>query len=436
MVRDQVSEQDLFSLYFEYVKDTEPPLIYHRWSLIASVGAFLGRRFYLPFGVGKILPNQYVMLIGNPGTRKSSAIKTAKRVLSGAGYNTFSAEKTTKEKFLLDLEGLTSEDDYLGKGKPAASRDPGIRDILSSLSLTADGETHDGIPREVFITADEFNEFAGTGNLDFLSTLGALWDWDDEDKAYSQRFKNSKSINIYQPTISIIGGNTHSSFQLAFPSAALGQGFLSRLILVHSEPSGRKITFPKKPDDAVAIQLFEAFNRIRTTVKGPAVLDPAAERTLDSIYRTWPELEDYRFKAYSTRRFTHLLKLVLVCTALRCSTTVTQADVILANTILTYTEQSMSKALSEYGNSRHAAAAHALMTALYESRKLLKFEDLWKIVQRDLEKREMLTDLIRNLSEAGKIKYDTATQGFLAAMPKLSNQHRYIDLKLLKEASA
>jgi hypothetical protein len=44
------------------------------------------------------------------------------------------------------------------------------------------------------------------GNLDFLSTLGALWDWDDEGATYKQRFKNSKSISIFQPTISLLGG--------------------------------------------------------------------------------------------------------------------------------------------------------------------------------------------------------------------------------------
>jgi len=428
------NEKSLFDLYFSYVADTEAPTIYHRWSLLSSVGAFLGRQAYLAQGLVKIYPNMYVMLIGNPGTRKSSAIKTAKRVLKGAGYDTFSAERTTKEKFLLDLEGISDEQQhFMERGGKRAKGDTGIHDILDNLNLSGGSGEHDGVPREVFITADEFNEFAGTGNIDFLSTLGALWDWDDELDCYRQRFKNSKSISIYQPTISILGGNTHSSFQLAFPSAALGQGFLSRLILVHSEPSGRKITFPKKPDEAIAVAMMEKFNAIKKTVKGEIPLDSGAKQAVDAIYRTWQDLEDYRLKSYSTRRLTHMLKLCLICAAMRCSAVITQEDVILANTILTYTENSMSKALSEFGNSRHATASHAIMTALYESKKAIPFEDLWKVVQRDLEKRENLQDLLRNLSEAEKINFDKAAGGFLPKQKPVNSRALYVNLNLLKE---
>src|SRR5690348_7180069 len=96
---------NLFDTYFEYVKETEPPIIFHRWSLIGALSAYLGRQCWLPFGTMRIFPNQYIMLVGNPGTRKSTAIKGAKRVLSATGYSTFAAERTSKEKFLLDLQG-------------------------------------------------------------------------------------------------------------------------------------------------------------------------------------------------------------------------------------------------------------------------------------------------------------------------------------------
>ena len=43
------------------------------------------------------------MLIGSPGTKKSSAIKIGAKLLKTAGYTTFAAKKTRQEKFLLDL---------------------------------------------------------------------------------------------------------------------------------------------------------------------------------------------------------------------------------------------------------------------------------------------------------------------------------------------
>lgn len=428
-----MTDKTLFDLYFEYVKETESPLIYHRWSLITAVGAFLGRQFWFPDGDGKLYPNCYVMLIGNPGTRKSTAIKKISKILRSAGYDKFAAEKTTKEKFLLDLEG--AEDDFLSTTNRAGPKSggPSARDILAAMDLDDGGESHDGIPREVFVTADEFNEFVGTGNLDFLSMLGALWDWDSETSTYKHRFKNSKSISIYQPTISILGGNTHAGFQAAFPEAAIGQGFLSRLILVYSEPSGRKITFPQKPDERIAVELMEQFNLIRERVRGEASRTVQANNALDTIYRTWADLEDGRFKSYSTRRFTHLKKLCLVVTAMRGSTQIDTPDVMLANSIMYLTESNMPKALGEYGRSKNSVATHNLMTALYESKKPLTIEELYKVVQRDLDKKDQISDLLKNLSEAGKIVWVKEAQGFVPKMQKINNKAMFMDMNLLKE---
>lgn len=431
--------ESLFDLYFRFAEDTESPTIYHRWSLIAAVSAFLGRQYWFPAGHTRIFPNMYVMLIGNPGTRKSTSIKMARRIISAAGYTTFAAERTTKEKFLLDLEGAP-EETYNGTsyGK-YRNKNTNSSDVLRNLSLGIGEDEHDGIPREVFVTADEFNEFAGTGNLDFLSTLGALWDWDDEVATYKQRFKNSKSISIFQPTISLLGGNTHSSFKLAFPEQAIGQGFLSRLILVHSEPSGRKITFPTKPSEQLAVDIGQRLAAIRTVVRGEATRTKMADVALDIIYKTWVDLDDYRLKTYSSRRFTHLQKLCLVVSAMRASTEISKEDVILANTILTFTENNMPKALGEFGKSRDSEAAHNIMVALYEAvantpPKFLTVEDLWKIVSRDLEKREKLQDVLSSLAAAGKLK--VVDKGLFAPVaPQMvkNNSSMYVDFKLLRE---
>ena len=48
---------DFFSLYFEYVAETEPPAIFHRWAIIPAIGAMLSRNVWLPFGAGNIFPN-------------------------------------------------------------------------------------------------------------------------------------------------------------------------------------------------------------------------------------------------------------------------------------------------------------------------------------------------------------------------------------------
>jgi len=256
----------LMTTYFKFVDDTEAPTLFHRWCILSALGAYLGRQYWFPFGEFSIFPNQYVMLIGDPGTRKSTAIKLAKSVLSATGYDTFSAERTSKEKFLLDLEGME---------EGADAGNSVMRNILGD-----DYET--GMAKEVFVAADEFNEFVGSGNMEFLSLLGSLWDWDNPLAPFKQRLKTSRSISIYQPTISILSGNTHAGFSEAFPPQAVGQGFLSRLILVYGESTGKRITFPKKPDPAIKEQLSDMFLEIRKSVTGEAKVSVKARDMLES----------------------------------------------------------------------------------------------------------------------------------------------------------
>lgn len=437
----QHDTQSLFDLYFDYVSDTEAPLQFHRWSLIAAVGAALGRNFFLSHGTGKIFPNSYIMLVGDPGTRKSSAIKGAKKMLARAGYEHFSAEKTTKEKFLLDLEGLPEQtgnygENYASRANGRSNRTETIspQDVLRNLTLsTDDGDVTDRTVREVFVCADEFNEFTGSGNLDFFSLLGALWDWDDEHATYRYRLKNSKSLSIYQPTISILGGNTHTNIQTGFPAESIGQGFMSRLLFIHGEPSGRKITFPKKPPEELAERICKFIGEIKTTVTGEARIVKAAEQALDAIYRTWADIEDYRFRHYSTRRFTHLLKLVLICAAMRKSTVVDLQDVVLANTMLTHAEHQMPKALGEFGKSRNSDAAQAIMSKLYSAKKPLGIPELWQVVSRDLDKKEQLADVMAGLQQAGKVQYSKEGGGFLPVQRPMTRNALYVDLKMLKE---
>jgi hypothetical protein len=416
---------NLFDAYFRYTERTEPPLIFHRWSLITCLGAYLGRQYKLPFGTFNIFPNQYVMLIGDPGTRKSSAIKMAKRIASAAGYDKFSAEKTSKEKFLLDLEGMTDDNGVVTNGNA----------VMQNL-FGADGI--EGEAKEVFITADEFNEFVGAGNLEFLSLLGSLWDWDDPSAPFRQRLKTSKSVSIYQPTINILSGNTHTGFAEAFPPQSIGQGFLSRLILVFSEGSGKKFAFPEVPSQQLQQELVDTFLAIKDKVHGNATLTSKAKDMLQTIYHSFEGLEDARFKHYSTRRYTHLLKLCMITAAADCRTEIAAGDVLFANTLLTFTEHKMPQAMGEFGKARNADVAAKIISVLNEAKQPLDIPDLWKQVRTDLDKPEDLNKLLAGLVQGGQVQYVTKTRGngitgYLPVRKMLGNKHVYCDFSLLKE---
>ena len=407
MTPDSSQEEDFIDLYLQYTNQTECPTFFHRWTAVTCLSAFLGRQTLFRFGHFNIRPNLYTMLIGSPGTKKSSAIKIGAMLLKQAGYNTFAARKTRQEKFLLDLAEQSEKKDL--------SSNPGGFDILEQNlwgedSLDEASNYKNKPPAECFIAADEFNNFIGLGNLDFVSILGELWDYEG---VYDYKLKNAKSVYIPNPHISILGGNTPTGFAQAFPTESIGQGFFSRLLLIYGEPSGVKYTIPPAPDLEIQTRLIELLDKIKERVPAELKMNKPALDLLHKIYHEWEGIDDVRFEHYTNRRLVHLLKLCLVMTASRAGTEMTVKDLVKANTLLSFTEQLMPKALGEFGKSKNSDVAHKVMAAIDAAahKAPISFQELWKIVHTDLDSRTQLVDIIDNLQAAEKIQ--TVPTGFL-----------------------
>ena len=388
------SSGDFISEYITYASDsTEPPAIFHRWAAIAGIGATLGREYYLNHGHFVLFPNMYCMLIGAPASRKSTAIKIMKEIMKLSGYNSIAAEKTTKEKFLMDLAGV---------GEEAATPE----DFLEQSLFGEEGKV-----AEMFVMNDEFNDFFGNNILDFISLLGNLWDFSG---SYESKLKNSKSLVINNPTISILSGNTPTTFSSTFPPEIFGQGFFSRILLIYSEPSGKKIAFPKIPAQETKNKIAKDLRDLKRFVSGEAKFSHSAELLAEKIYLEDNTLADVRFATYFGRRFSHLLKLSLIVSAARRSSKIEEFDILYANTMLTYAEERMPKALGEFGKSKNADVAHKVMVLINSAHQVLTYNDIWKHISSDLEKYTDLATIMRNLVEADKIQISPRKDGFLS----------------------
>src|SRR5512139_73751 len=396
-------QDDLITSYLRYTKDTEPPAIFHRWSFLSCVAAYLARDVYIQHGHFTIYPNMYTLLIGSAGSRKSSAINIAKGLLKQVGYNSFSPTKTTKEKFFIDMAEKNQPED--------------IDDVLDR-NIFGERDSAGQIS-EVFIVAGEFNTFFGNNILDFVTDLGELWDYNG---LFESKVKNSKSVHIMNPTISILGGNTPTGFSAAFPIEILGQGFFSRTLMIYGERTRAKITWPEAPCPIHTSELINSLKDIKLHAisTGSLTISSDAKDLLDVIYRSWSDLEDARFESYSNRRFTHLLKLCMVLATIRLSNTIAMEDVIYANTTLMYAEHFMPKALGEFGKSKHSDVAHKILQLLSNSDTVMTSMKIWRAVHNDLDKPSDLTTILENLSRAEKIQ--SVQGGFL------------IKRKVLKEA--
>jgi hypothetical protein len=379
---------DFFKHYLEYTEGTEVPAHAHRWSAIGMLGAWLGRDLYVKFGSAKLYGNQYIMLLGEAGSKKSTAIKTAKRIAKAAGYQNFSAEKISKEKFLTELAKQNS---------PAATS--GLNNILDEQLW---GEIDDCEYRQTWVCADEFNDFFANNIFEFVSTLGVLWDYEGK---YENQVKHGESVVIANPTVSILSGNTPTTFSTTFPVEAIGQGFFSRILAVHIKASGRKITRPREPAEEDTDALVARMLEIKNYHSGEVEITEESWTLVDRIYQNWKPVPDSRFESYSNRRLTHLLKLALVHAASRLSVTIDPVDIRRANTVLDYTEHFMPDAFGEFGTARNSGMTHKIIKELEISPTLMTIHDLWSKLQLDFDKVESFQNHVMGMVQAEKLQF-------------------------------
>lgn len=406
---------DFISQYLQYTEATEPPAIYHRWSILTAIAAYLERSYYFQLGHSNIYPNLYVMLVGGAGTRKNTAINIAKNLIRKAGYRTVAATKTSKEKFFLDLAEQNSTDDIVG-------------DILDQNLFGNETESSEVTP--CYIASGEFNTFFGNNILDFLSDLGELWDYEG---IFESKIKNGKSVKIPNPTITMIGGNTPATLANTFPPQIIGQGFFSRLLMIWGYRTREKITFPEDPDVEYTNALIKFIQSTKPTLQTRVELTPAARKLLDAIYKSSGSIHDPRFESYYNRRFSQLIKLCMICMVSCGRNIIDEQIVIYANTILVHAENFMPKALGEFGLAKNSEVTHKVLTVIQEAPEPVKMKQIWEVVSTDLENISKLGEILRNLLEADKIQ-SIAELGFLPKRKAIDNSvNSYIDYSLLTQ---
>jgi hypothetical protein len=392
------------SQYLAFTQDTESPKQFHRWAIISAVAAKLGRNIHIPFGHGNIYPNMYVMLVGVPAARKSTSIKISQKLVASSGYQNFAFTKSSREKFLMDFEIGFQNVSQMEKTDVAAI----LAKELTPLDMMAlmDQPSFPTDPcSEVFICCDEFVDFIGQKNINFINTLTTLWDNLDN---YPERLKNSKSVNIKRPTINLLGGITPVSFSTAMPAEVVGQGFMSRVLLVYAEPNKRKITFPKLPDETLKEKLSQLLRHVGQ-LRGQCTLKPDAASLIDAIYQGYHNIPDVRLQYYCARRLDHLLKLCMTIAAMHNTLLISKDHVIEANTILVHTENYMSKALGEFGEAKNAKATQKIIEILTQANEPISTEDLWVTVSQDLDRFQAMGEILQNLVVAKKILISNST---------------------------
>jgi hypothetical protein len=393
-------QHEFLKSYLDYVEDTEPPRVFHVFSAISSVGAALGRRCWLPFGMGQIFPNNYILLVGPPATRKSTAISISKSLLQEATSVRFGPDDTSgaRQGLITALAGgIKNPDD--DEQESAIKQifqniqDPDIMAKLGNVPMVHPADAH-----VIYVCASEFITFIGINSREFISFLTKMWDGEDHE----YRIKN-ENVWLNDPLLSFLGGATPTTIADAIPPSAIGGGFTSRTLFIYGNKKHKRIAFPKNPPEKKRHGLLNTLKYIHEKLEGPFSLEPSAQAALEALYDYQVKLQDPRFIYYVERRYTHLMKVMMALAAMRGSMVANIDDVQQAHLMLESAEAFMVDALGEYGLSPVSAAKQKMLEVIEHSAPAPVHRSvLHAMMSRDLKPVDFANALL-DLQNAGKI---------------------------------
>lgn len=199
--------------YLKTCEGTEAPNEYNVWCMLGSLSTFAGRRFWFPFGKFNFHTNLYVVLVGDPGMRKTSAMNPAKDIVRMSGVCPVAASQITKEALSAKMSST-----YEGKLK----KDP----FIGQKFFTYGNKQYEYNQYAIFAT--ELTQFIGVNPLGFLEFLTAVWD----EPILEVETKNKGSDYVVGPYITMIACMTPDIVKGFLKMNILSSGFARRTAFV------------------------------------------------------------------------------------------------------------------------------------------------------------------------------------------------------------
>ena len=309
--------------------DSEPPVLFRKWTAISAIASALQRKVKLSLGISLTFhPNFYVVLVGPSATGKGTAMKYAYDIIEQVGSIRLAAQATSLQALIRRMKetNLTDVDAATG-------------DQIFHSSLT--------------VFSNEFTVFLGYKNDEMIASL---CDWYDCPNRWVYDTIKRDKETIVGCWVNILGGTTPDNIQSSLPMDAIGGGLTSRIIFVNEDKKNKLVVFPKTTQREVDLQqyLINDLERI-SLISGSYHLSQNAA----GIYHAWCEIQEHtppfhdpNFDGYMGRRRNHLLSLAMVCHASKSDTLiVTEHDVGRAIELLAEVEIRMAMTFKGIGKS-------------------------------------------------------------------------------------
>ena len=285
--------------YDLYTSGNEVNRNYHIWTSLGVLASLVSRRVWINLGYFSIYPNLYIVLLGPPGNKKTTAMRIGRKLVERVDPSLVSADCQSAQdtvKMLAD-NGLKTHKDKEGK-------------------------IYEYSPLSIFAT--ELSQFIEIDPSRMIDLLVTIYDCD----TYTKRTLRHNVQQIINPCLNLIGCTTPSWVTKYLRTDIITGGFSRRSIFVLEDYDDRRVAFPviteemKTAYNACLTRAFEL-----TKVYGEFSWDPELRAFYEHWYNTRTISSDSDVAPFDRTKYIQVLKVAMLLTVARGDELVLRRDV-------------------------------------------------------------------------------------------------------------
>jgi len=388
---------DWIDSFMDYTKESEPPDSFRYWTAISVIAAALQRKVKISWGHITWYPNMYIILVGPSASRKGTAMGPGYDLLMDLGV-TLAAQATSRQALISRMKNSTQ----------------------SELNEESKMEFHSSLT----VFSKEFTVFLGYHNRELMSDL---CDWYDCERRWKYETISRQTEEIIGVWVNIIGATTPDLIAASLPPDAIGSGLTSRIVFVCEDRIGKivPVHFLSKYEIELREKLYEDLEQINAMV-GRFKFTPGFIDGWTEWYVKEGPLEnkfnDPRFKGYTGRRATHVMKLCMIMSASRSNAMIiSENDLNRAIKTLEWAERKMPRVFTGVGKSQIAETLPQVL-AYIQHAKTTSFESLLKTFYYDSDEIEMKR-IVRTLELSNAVRVEGKRIHFIDGLSCVQNMN-------------
>lgn len=273
----------------EYCETLPSDPLLKRWSAVACLAGAMERRCWVTTLDAPLYPNMYIMLLAPPAMGKTILSTRVGALWRSTDDLAVGSTSLTKASLVDELHNAERQVLRPGKTPPVVT--------FNSLQLSI----------------NEMGNFITAYDGEFINFLTEVYDCGH----YSERRRGEKDnpIDIDNTQITLYGCTTASWLGQTMPEGAWDQGFISRVILVHSGYKKKVSLFAKRKKSTVDhFKILSHDLNIMSKVYGEFSFEDDAADALDAWHLgdNQPKPDHPKLLSYNERRTAHVEKIMMV----------------------------------------------------------------------------------------------------------------------------